>query len=135
MKEIIIKVLIGLVLAWLIRRWWNTSGKDLKDRFIFGKQGDGLGKSISEDRKEELKEIASDIQKVIYNFDATSRGKDKVFVRLLAVNDNEFDYVNTYYARFISKFSLHYDVDEEIMPFYTSDNDILARIDRMNLKK
>jgi len=130
-QKIIITFLIILAILIIISKS-SKKAKQFFNKLVYGTQGDQPYAHITDDRKLVLERLASDVKSSIYGTSGFGGVADNL-TSLNALNDAEFAYIVEYYERFISENKLYYDIDWEVMPFDSIDDDVLARLKRMNL--
>lgn len=127
--------IIGIIAIFLLLFWVLSNSSSFAQKMvkkILPPKGENLYKSISESRKVFIEDLMDAIHSDIYGF-TTNETESRDFERLLALPDNEFLYGVKYYNKAFTGKGLYYDVDWEVMPFNSSDDDLLARLEKMNL--
>jgi len=131
-QKMIIIALIIIAVLYLIGNA-NKKAKQWFQSNFRGAQGDNVYAPISDNRKTTLEQMASKLYSGIYGNEWNSVLAEQM-AQITALPDNEIVYIDEYWSSFMSQNTLYYDVDWEIMPFESADDDLLAKLSAMNLQ-
>jgi hypothetical protein len=125
-KKILMYIVIAIVLMWLYKQYWFEfkqwiTGSDLSNPA--GEEG------ISESRKNELKDIASDVYYDIENRNFYEHISSP-YKRANNLNDEELKYSADHYKKILTggKFSMRYDIDTQWYPTFNDANRLSVRL-------
>ncbi len=136
--------LIILVLAFfVIRRNWYRFSRIFRPRDIDLKKGetgkvpetqqevvDQFGTGTAFKSQTELKDIGGRLYTLIYSFKGGTASKIHTILvtEVLPLSDSELLFLSQYYRKFVSKNTFYDDIDNEWMPLWESDEDLLVRL-------
>lgn len=119
-------ILGAIILILIIRKNWRY----IRAWFSPSK-GDFTGAPINPERKAWLESRAEELHKYLSQWGFTS-DTDSVLKEIQNVNDDELLYLAKYYKSALTRGnSLYVDIDNKWMPFYGSDEKLLARLSKI----
>lgn len=125
---------IAIFLIWLISRYWDKIKTIFQPADIDYEEGEP--KTISKNRQKELKDFASELYEAIYatqNVGVTYR--ENRFVAANELSDNELRFVSKYYRKSLTKGAwLYTDIDNEVMPTTSVDENLMAHLSKIGEK-
>ncbi len=128
MKVIAIVAIIFIVI-WVFTRGSSKASKWVRNN-LAPVQGDNINAPISQLRQKTLESMAQDVYNAIYGF---STGTAGTLDTINSLNDSEFLYVVNYYEKYLSDNKLYYDIDWEFLPATDADDNVMNRLQTMNL--
>jgi len=134
-KEILIVVLVIAVMFWIVKKWIFPSIGDLIKKITPPTPHDGTdGSDISDARKEYLRGLVDSLYDSIYCVFCTRGYFFDEVNKVLGLNDSELILFNKYYGE-KSDNTLYFDVDWEFAPESSADDDLLGRLEELNISQ